>query len=152
MPVVAIDHLDKAGRGAFGSFMKQAKVRSLLAQAAAELAAERRSYAVPPHGIMVEVPAAALALEAFDIDFASIGSNDLLQYTMAAARDNHAVSELAGGPGKAGAVSAFAIEPDGKLTLLNQAATVGAGPCHLTVDRTGRMVIAANYTGGSVVS
>lgn len=30
VPVVAIDHLDKAGRGAFGSFMKQAKVRSLL--------------------------------------------------------------------------------------------------------------------------
>lgn len=30
VPVVAIDHLDKAGRGAFGSFMKQAKVRSCL--------------------------------------------------------------------------------------------------------------------------
>ena len=71
------------------------KVRALLVQAAAELAAEHRPHAVPPLGIMVEVPAAALALEAFDIDFASIGSNDLLQYTMAAARDNHTVSELA---------------------------------------------------------
>ena len=60
------------------------QVRALLAQAAAELAAEHRPHAVPPLGIMVEVPAAALALEAFDIDFASIGSNDLLQYTMAA--------------------------------------------------------------------
>ena len=30
VPVVAIDHLDKAGKGAFGSFMKQAKVRSAL--------------------------------------------------------------------------------------------------------------------------
>lgn len=29
-PVVCIDHMDKAGKGAFGSFMKQAKVRSLL--------------------------------------------------------------------------------------------------------------------------
>ena len=54
-----------------------AKVRALLTQAAAELAAEHRSHARPPLGIMVEVPAAALALEAFDIDFASIGSNDL---------------------------------------------------------------------------
>lgn len=72
-----------------------AKVRALLTQAAAELAAEHRSYALPPLGIMVEVPAAALALEVFDIDFASIGSNDLLQYTMAAARDNHTVGELA---------------------------------------------------------
>jgi phosphotransferase system enzyme I (PtsI) len=71
------------------------QVRTLLAQAAAELSAERRPYAVPPLGIMVEVPAAALALDAFEIDFASIGSNDLLQYTMAAARDNRAVSELA---------------------------------------------------------
>lgn len=53
---------------------------------------------------------------------------------------------------KVGAVSAFAIEADGKLTLLNQVTTVGAGPCHLTVDRTGRMVLAANYGGGSVVS
>jgi phosphotransferase system enzyme I (PtsI) len=71
------------------------QVRALLAQAAAELSAERRPYAVPPLGIMVEVPAVALALDAFDIDFASIGSNDLLQYTMAVARDNRAVSELA---------------------------------------------------------
>jgi phosphotransferase system enzyme I (PtsI) len=71
------------------------QVRTLLAQAAAELAAERRPHAVPPLGIMVEVPAAALALDAFDIDFASIGSNDLLQYTMAVARDNRAVSDLA---------------------------------------------------------
>jgi phosphoenolpyruvate-protein phosphotransferase (PTS system enzyme I) len=49
---------------------------------------------MPALGIMVEVPAAALALDAFDIEFASIGSNDLLQYVMAAARDNRAVSGL----------------------------------------------------------
>ena len=71
------------------------QVRALLAQAATELAAERRPFANPPLGIMVEVPAAALALDTFDIDFASIGSNDLMQYTMAVARDNRAVSELA---------------------------------------------------------
>ncbi len=71
------------------------EVRGLLAQAAAELASERRPYAMPPLGIMVEVPAAALALDAFEIDFASIGSNDLMQYTMAVARDNRAVSGLA---------------------------------------------------------
>lgn len=53
---------------------------------------------------------------------------------------------------KVGAVSAFGIQADGKLTMLNQESTVGAGPCHLTVDRTGRMVLAANYGGGSVVS
>jgi phosphotransferase system enzyme I (PtsI) len=50
---------------------------------------------LPPLGIMVEVPAAAIAIETFDADFFSIGSNDLTQYVMAAARDNDAVSSLA---------------------------------------------------------
>ena len=36
---------------------------------------------------MVEVPAAAIAIDRFDADFYSIGSNDLTQYVMAAARD-----------------------------------------------------------------
>jgi phosphoenolpyruvate-protein phosphotransferase (PTS system enzyme I) len=46
----------------------------------------------PPLGIMIEVPAAALRAEDFDAAFYSIGSNDLTQYTMAAARDIGAVA------------------------------------------------------------
>jgi len=38
----------------------------------------------------------------------------------------------------------------GDLTLLNQQASEGAGPCHLVVDRTGRHALVANYGGGSV--
>lgn len=54
---------------------------------------------------------------------------------------------------KAGGVSAFAIDQEtGKLTLLNQQTSGGDGPCHLTVDRTGRTVLVANYGGGSVES
>jgi phosphotransferase system enzyme I (PtsI) len=50
---------------------------------------------VPPLGIMVEVPAVAIAPEPFaDVAFVSIGSNDLTQYVMAAARDNGAVAAL----------------------------------------------------------
>jgi 6-phosphogluconolactonase len=50
----------------------------------------------------------------------------------------------------AGAASAFAIDrATGKLTLLNQASTVGAGPCHLVLDKKGRNVLVANYGGGS---
>jgi phosphotransferase system enzyme I (PtsI) len=50
---------------------------------------------MPPLGIMVEVPSVAIAPEAFaDVAFLSIGSNDLTQYVMAAARDNAAVAHL----------------------------------------------------------
>ena len=43
------------------------------------------------------------------------------------------------------------IEPaDGTLRLLNQQSSVGSGPCHLSVDRTGKNVLVANYGSGSV--
>ena len=53
----------------------------------------------------------------------------------------------------AGAVSAFAIAPaDGSLQFLNQQSSGGAAPCHLVIDNSGRHVLVANYTGGSVAS
>jgi phosphoenolpyruvate-protein kinase (PTS system EI component) len=50
-------------------------------------------------GVMIEVPAAALAAEQFapEIDFFSLGTNDLVQYTMAAERGNASVAGLADG-------------------------------------------------------
>ena len=49
-----------------------------------------------PIGIMIEVPAAALCIEELleEVDFVSIGSNDLIQYLMAADRDNPSVAHL----------------------------------------------------------
>jgi 6-phosphogluconolactonase len=56
------------------------------------------------------------------------------------------------GAQQSGAVSAFSIDhKSGKLTLLNQAATQGGGPCHISLDRTGKNILVANYGGGSVV-
>ncbi len=52
-----------------------------------------------------------------------------------------------------GAVSAFAISSDdGSLRFLNQQSSGGAAPCHLVVDQTGRHILVANYSGGSVAS
>ena len=49
-----------------------------------------------PLGAMIEVPAAAIALHAFVdiVDFISIGTNDLVQYLLAADRNNDALGEL----------------------------------------------------------
>src|SRR6202044_520915 len=49
----------------------------------------------PKLGIMSDVPPAAIALDQFDADFFSIGSNDLTQYVTAAGRDIGAVADLA---------------------------------------------------------
>lgn len=65
-----------------------------------------------------------------------------------------AVGDITGPDGKkSGGISSFSIDPQtGKLTLLSQQSSVGAGPCHVNVDATGRMAALANYGGGSVAS
>jgi phosphotransferase system enzyme I (PtsI) len=69
--------------------------RRMVDEAVAELAAAGIPARRPPLGMMVEVPAAALAVDRFAADFLSIGSNDLTQYVTAAARDTGAVADLA---------------------------------------------------------
>jgi 6-phosphogluconolactonase len=66
----------------------------------------------------------------------------------------YAVSEVADNQGSAsGAVAALAIDhASGRLTLLNQQSSQGAGPCHVSVDRTGQVLLVANYNSGSVAS
>jgi 6-phosphogluconolactonase len=64
----------------------------------------------------------------------------------------YAVGELSEFNGKnGGAVNALSLDAKtGRLKLLNQQSSGGAGPCHLIVDREGKNVLVANYEGGSV--
>ena len=69
-------------------------VRMLLDSAIAHLRRNHVDCAVPDLGMMVEVPAAALAIDLFDADFFSIGSNDLIQYVTASSRDSSPLAPL----------------------------------------------------------
>ena len=71
------------------------EARGHLNEVVAELARVGIAHKRPPLGIMVEVPSVALTPERFAADFFSIGSNDLTQYVMAAARDLSSVAHLA---------------------------------------------------------
>ena len=72
-------------------------VRTLLRDVLIEVRREGHEVAESlPLGAMIEVPAAAIALPGFigAVDFLSIGTNDLIQYLLAADRNNEALGEL----------------------------------------------------------
>ncbi len=72
------------------------RVRKLVAGVKGQLTEEAKRFADVPIGLMVEVPAAAITIRSMlpQVDFVSIGSNDLVQYLMAADRDNPKVAHL----------------------------------------------------------
>jgi len=66
----------------------------------------------------------------------------------------YAVGETADMGGKnEGTVSAYTINSEnGLLAHTNYVSSRGAGPCHISIDPSGKMAMIANYNGGSVAS
>src|ERR1700675_1786003 len=64
----------------------------------------------------------------------------------------YAVNELSDFDGKkSGAVTSYSLDSkSGKLTELNKVTSGGADPCYVSFDQTGKYLLVANYTGGSV--
>ena len=85
----------------------------------------------------------SLAAETSNPSFLAIGPDTSYLY---------AVNELDVFNGSmTGGVSVFAVDREsGKLRLLQQVSSAGAGPAHLSLDRTGRYVLVANYDGGNI--
>jgi phosphotransferase system enzyme I (PtsI) len=72
------------------------RLRTIVRRAEEQLTEEKKPFGKVAFGMMLEVPAAAVMIDQLveAVDFVSVGSNDLVQYLMAADRDNPKVSHL----------------------------------------------------------
>ncbi len=79
------------------SYSEIAKIKEIIAGIKSELAQENLSYSKDHQtGIMLEIPSAVFELDKIlkEVDFVSIGSNDLLQYSFGVDRGNEMVSDM----------------------------------------------------------
>jgi len=100
-------------------------------------------YSFSYHAKSGEARALGLAAETTNPSFLAV---DPTQYFLYAVNE---VAHYKGGSG--GAVTSFVIDhTTGKLSEINQVGSRGADPCYISLDMSGKYVLVANYTGGSI--
>lgn len=54
------------------------------------------------------------------------------------------------GEGETSAINAFKMKDDGTLQLINSQSSLGANPCHVSINNSGKKAVVSNYTGGNI--
>ena len=126
-----------------GSMDQLREAKALLREQEQTLQAECVPTGPVKVGMMVEIPAAAVLAEEFakEVDFFSIGTNDLTQYTLAVERGNAAVAHL------------YAPEHPAVLRLIAMTAQAAAEqhiPCGMCGEAAGDPKLAPAFVGMGV--
>lgn len=90
-----------------------------------------------------DAKALGLAAETQNPSFLAVDPSQRFLYAVNEVPQYHGASS--------GAVTSFSIDhATGKLSALNQVASRGADPCYISLDKSGKFLLVANYTGGSI--
>ncbi len=86
-----------------------------------------------------------------DLKIPAVSNNPSFLTISSDKKNLYAVGELDNlDKNKSGGISAFRIEKNGKLTLINHVLTNGANPCHVTISPNNKKLVASNYSGGNL--